>query len=333
MRPVSSCLSARMDLTNGRLSLDRFRPACYPSRPVPQDNVIPFRKGNLHMRLLTFEHQGSRRVGVRSGDTIVDVSRVDPGIPSDMVGLLEAGPAALAAAGAAAARGEGIDTGAVRVVAPIQNPEKILCIGLNYADHAAESNMPIPSEPVVFSKFSSTIIGPGDAIRLPSISSSIDYEVELVVVIGTAGKDIPESDAMCHVAGYTVGHDVSARDFQLEKPGGQWLLGKTFETFAPLGPELVTPDEAGDPHNLDIRCILNGETVQDSNTAQLIFKVDQLIAYLSRVVTLQPGDLIFTGTPPGVGMAREPQLWLKAGDSVLCEVDGIGRLENPVVSG
>ncbi len=285
------------------------------------------------MRLLTFDHQGTRRVGVRSGDTIVDVSRVDPDIPRDLESLLKAGPAALAAARVAAERGEGIDVNVVRVAAPIQNPEKILCIGLNYADHAAESNMPIPPEPVVFSKFSSTIIGPGDAIRLPSVTRSIDYEVELVVVIGTAGKDISESDAMDHVAGYTVGHDVSARDFQLEKPGGQWLLGKTFDTFAPLGPDIVTPDEVDDPHNLGIRCILNGETVQDSNTKQLIFKIDQLIAYLSRVVTLQPGDLIFTGTPSGVGMARAPQLWLQAGDTVVCEVDGIGRLENPVVSG
>ena len=285
------------------------------------------------MRLLTFDCQGARRVGVRSGDTIVDVNRVDPDIPPDLLNLLEAGPAALEAAREAAEGGEGIDAGGVHVAAPIQNPEKILCIGLNYADHAAESNMPIPSEPVVFSKFSSTIIGPGDAIRLPSVTRSIDYEVELVVVIGTAGKDISESDAMDHVAGYTVGHDVSARDFQLEKPGGQWLLGKTFDTFAPLGPDIVTPDEVDDPHNLGIRCILNGQTVQDSNTEQLIFKIDQLIGYLSRVVTLQPGDLIFTGTPPGVGMARRPQLWLRAGDTVVCEVDGIGRLENPVVSG
>ncbi len=285
------------------------------------------------MRLLTFEYQGSQRVGVRSGDSIVDVSRVDPDVPPDLVRLLEAGPDALAAAEEAAERGEGIHAGDVHVSAPIGKPDKVLCIGLNYADHAAESNMPIPSEPVVFSKFSSTIIGPGDAIRLPSITQSVDYEVELVVVIGTSGKDIPESDALDHVAGYTVGHDVSARDFQLEKPGGQWLLGKTFDTFAPLGPELVTPDEIEDPHNLGIRCILNGEIVQDSNTAQLIFRVDQLIAYLSRVVTLQPGDLIFTGTPPGVGMARDPQLWLRAGDTVVCEIDGIGRLENPVVSG
>ena len=191
--------------------------------------------------------------------------------------------------------------------------------------------MAIPEEPIVFSKYASTIIGPGDEIRVPPSSSKTDYEVELVVVIGKRGKDISEADALDHVAGYTIGHDVSARDYQLEKPGGQWMLGKTFDTFAPIGPEIVTSDEVGDPHALGIRCILNGDTVQDSTTAQLIFKVPQLVAYLSHVFTLAPGDLIFTGTPPGVGMARDPQLWLKPGDTVVCEVDGLGRLENDCV--
>ena len=152
-----------------------------------------------------------------------------------------------------------------------------------------------------------------------------------MVVIGKGGRDITEADALNHVAGYTVGHDVSARDYQLEKPGGQWMLGKTFDTFAPIGPDIVTSDEVDDPHALGIRCILNGETVQDSTTAQLIFKVPQLIAYLSHVFTFTSGDLIFTGTPPGVGMARDPQLWLKPGDTVVCEIDGLGRLENPCV--
>ena len=152
-----------------------------------------------------------------------------------------------------------------------------------------------------------------------------------MVVIGKGGRDITEADALNHVAGYTVGHDVSARDYQLEKPGGQWMLGKTFDTFAPIGPDIVTSDEVDDPHALGIRCILNGETVQDSTTAQLIFKVPQLIAYRSPVFTFTSGDLIFTGTPPGVGMARDPQLWLKPGDTVVCEIDGLGRLENPCV--
>jgi len=220
----------------------------------------------------------------------------------------------------------------VTIHAPIDNPEKIICIGLNYADHAAESSMPIPDEPIVFSKYASSIIGPDENIVAPSASTQVDYEVELVVVIGKRGRNISEEDALDHVAGYMVGHDVSARDYQLEKPGAQWMMGKTFDTFAPIGPDLVTTDDVPDPHNLGIRCILNGETVQDSNTSQLIFGVPKLIAYLAHVFTLTPGDLIFTGTPHGVGMGREPQLWLKHGDHVICEIDGLGRLENPVIS-
>ena len=147
----------------------------------------------------------------------------------------------------------------VKILAPVEKPEKVICIGLNYADHAAESGMAIPTEPIVFSKFRSTIAGPGDPVKIPAISAKVDYEVELVIVIGTTGKDIPQEEAMKYVAGYTVGHDVSARDFQLEKPGGQWLLGKTFDGFAPIGPEIVTPDEIEDPHALGIRCFVNGE--------------------------------------------------------------------------
>ena len=151
-------------------------------------------------------------------------------------------------------------------------------------------------------------------------------------LLAKGGRNISEEDALGHVAGYMVGHDVSARDYQLEKPGAQWMMGKTFDTFAPIGPDLVTTDDVPDPHNLGIRCILNGETVQDSNTSQLIFGVPELIAYLAHVFTLVPGDLIFTGTPPGVGMGREPQIWLKHGDHVTCEIDGLGGLENPVIS-
>lgn len=281
------------------------------------------------MRLVTFREGGSDRIGLRVGDQIVDLSAADSSIPSDMRSFLEAGDSALKAAEAASG-GPTIDAASAQILAPILNPEKLVCIGLNYADHAAESGMDIPTEPIVFSKYASSIIGPGDTIKLPPSSNEPDYEVELVVVIGKSGFNISESDAMNHVAGYTVGHDVSARDYQLQKPAGQWMMGKTFDTFAPIGPDLVTADEVADPHNLGIRCILNGETVQDSNTKQLIFKIPELIAYLSHVFTLNPGDLIFTGTPPGVGMARDPQLWLKAGDSVVCEVDGLGRLENTV---
>ena len=286
------------------------------------------------MRLLTFEHKGVRRVGVRSKDGIIDLNRVDAGIPSDMRGLLSGGEGVMSAARKALDRGDGaIPESDVRVLAPIYDPQKIVCIGLNYLDHAKECGMPIPEEPVVFSKYPTTIVGPGEEVVKPPETQKMDYEVEFVAVVGKGGHRIPESEALAHIAGYTVGNDVSARDYQLEKPQGQWMMGKTFDTFAPIGPEIVTSDEIGDPHSLGVRCVLNGETVQESNTNQLIFRVDKLVAYLSHVFTLTPGDLIFTGTPGGVGMGRTPQLWLKPGDRVVCEVDGIGRLENPVVAG
>ncbi len=217
-------------------------------------------------------------------------------------------------------------------MAPIPNPRKIVCIGLNYRDHAAESGVPAPEEPVLFSKYATALIGHLDAIVLPRVSSEVDYEAELVVVIGRGGRHIPRERAFEHVGGYTVGHDVSARDWQLNKPGKQWMAGKTFDTFAPVGPAIVTPDEVPDPHKLGIRLRLNGQTMQDSNTNQLIFGVDEVIAYLSQVFTLEPGDLIFTGTPPGVGMAKKPPVWLKPGDVVEVEIDHLGTLRNTVVA-
>ena len=211
------------------------------------------------------------------------------------------------------------------------DPAKIVCLGLNYRDHAAESNMAVPPEPILFSKYATTLIGPGAAIILPEVSHEVDYEAELVVVIGLGGRHIPLDRAMEHVGGYAVGHDVSARDWQLNKPGKQWMAGKTFDTFAPVGPSVVTADEVPDPGALGIRLRLNGQTMQDSNTDQLIFPVDQIVAYLSKIFTLEAGDLIFTGTPPGVGMARQPPVWLKDGDVVEVEIDGLGILTNPVV--
>ena len=191
-------------------------------------------------------------------------------------------------------------------MAPIPRPDKVICIGLNYADHAAETGAAIPTEPVVFNKFPEAIIGPASEIQLPTISQQVDFEAELVVVIGRSVKNISESEANSAVFGYSCGHDVSARDWQKGRPGGQWLLGKTFDTFGPLGPSIVTRDEIPDPHNLRIQFRLNGETLQDSSTSQLIFKIPQLIAHLSSFTTLRPGDVIFTGTPPGVGVARQP---------------------------
>jgi 2-keto-4-pentenoate hydratase/2-oxohepta-3-ene-1,7-dioic acid hydratase in catechol pathway len=221
---------------------------------------------------------------------------------------------------------------AVKLLPPIPDPPKILCIGLNYRDHAAESGAAIPREPVVFCKFSTALIGQGESIVVPAVSQKVDFEAELVLVIGKGGRYIPRSEALRHLAGCTVGHDVSARDWQ-HKDGNQWLLGKTFDTFAPVGPHLVTMDEVGDPHELGIRLRINGETMQDSRTSQLIFRADELIEYISKVVTLQVGDLIFTGTPPGVGAARKPPVWLKGGDVVEVEIDRLGVLRNPVVQG
>lgn len=220
-----------------------------------------------------------------------------------------------------------------RLLAPINHPEKIICIGTNYAEHAREMGGAPPSIPVVFNKFPSTIIGPEDEVILPSISNKVDFEAELVVVIGREGKYIPREHAMDYVFGYCCGNDISARDWQKEKPGGQWLLGKTFDTFAPLGPFLVTSDDIADPHSMKIQLRLNGQTMQDSSTDQLIFSIDFLISHLSQFTTLKPGDLIFTGTPPGVGAGRKPPLFLKPGDQLEVEIEGIGLLKNPVVAG
>jgi 2-keto-4-pentenoate hydratase/2-oxohepta-3-ene-1,7-dioic acid hydratase in catechol pathway len=216
------------------------------------------------------------------------------------------------------------------LAAPVPLPGKIICIGLNYRDHAEESKMAIPEVPTVFSKYANTVIGPNQPIILPTNSSKPDYEAELAVVIGRGGRHIPESDWADHVFGYTCINDVSARDFQMAT--SQWTIGKTFDTFCPMGPALVTADEIEDPHNLHITCSIDGEMLQDSNTSNLIFGIPRLIAYLSSVMTLQPGDVISTGTPAGVGFARKPPRWLKAGDEVSVSVQGIGTLVNPVIA-
>jgi 2-keto-4-pentenoate hydratase/2-oxohepta-3-ene-1,7-dioic acid hydratase in catechol pathway len=277
--------------------------------------------------------RGPRACGDWQGQ-YVDVNAADPGAPASVRELLAQGPAALRRAWEALPRGSvRHDPAKSTLLAPVPDPRKIICLGLNYRDHAAESGMEIPSEPILFSKYPTALIGHQAAIVLPADSQQVDYEAELVIVVGRGGRHITRERAMEHVAGYAVGHDVSARDWQLHKPGKQWMVGKTFDTFAPIGPALVTADEVADPHALGIRLRLNGETMQDSSTSQLIFRVDQVIAYLSRVFTLEPGDLIFTGTPPGVGMARKPPVWLKPGDVVEVEIDGLGTLRNPVVAG
>jgi 2-keto-4-pentenoate hydratase/2-oxohepta-3-ene-1,7-dioic acid hydratase in catechol pathway len=218
----------------------------------------------------------------------------------------------------------------LETLAPVTNPGKIICIGLNYRDHAAESQMKLPEEPVFFNKFNTSIIGPGQAIVIPPVTKQVDYEAELAVVIGKRGKAVPVGEAGDLIAGYTVFNDVSARDLQF-RDGCQWVKGKALDTFAPHGPYLVSADEISDPHHLAIKLWLNGNLMQDSNTSQMIFSLPRLVSYLSQLVTLEPGDLIATGTPPGVGFARKPPVFLKAGDEVTIEIAGVGRLSNPVV--
>jgi len=283
------------------------------------------------MRLATLNTARGPRPAVLVGDQYFDLNAADSRFPLSVRQVL-ADPQWLAAARniAAQPRGSGVPAATALLHAPIHDPQKIICVGLNYRDHAHESKMPIPKEPVLFSKFPSALIGHGEPIILPKVSSKVDYEAELVIVVGRRGRRIAEHAAMDYVAGYSVGHDVSARDWQLEKDGKQWMVGKTFDTFAPVGPTLVTRDEVPDPHALGIRLRLNGKPMQSSNTEQMVFSVAQLIAYLSVVFTLEPGDLIFTGTPPGVGHARTPPIYLKAGDVAEVEIDSLGVLRNPI---
>ncbi len=319
------------------------------------------------MRLVTFRHDGVDSVGALIGDQIVHLTRAyasylhslrvpapDPlaeaQLPNDMLGFLVAGERAMVAAQRAVeyvenqfsegytprgARGELLLSALaeVELLAPVPRPGKLLCIGLNYRDHADEVGMKVPERPILFSKYANCVVGPGEPIVLPTISEEVDYEAELAVVIGREAKGVSEEDALEYVAGYTLMNDVSARDLQLRIGGGQWVWGKSLDSFAPLGPALVTRDEVPDPHNLSISLRLNGETMQQSNTRNLIFNVPQLVSFLSQGITLEPGDVIATGTPPGVGDGRKPPVYLKEGDDVVVEIQGIGVLENPVVAG
>jgi 2-keto-4-pentenoate hydratase/2-oxohepta-3-ene-1,7-dioic acid hydratase in catechol pathway len=213
---------------------------------------------------------------------------------------------------------------------PIEQPAKIVCVGLNYRDHAEEQGVELPQEPLLFAKWPNTLVGPGDPIVIPPLVTSCDYEAELGVVIGARAQRVSKESAFEAVRGYVCANDVSARDLQFKD--GQWTRGKSVDTFCPVGP-LVPVADVPDPHNLRIRAIVSGEVLQDSTTANLIFGVDEIISHVSQTTTLEPGDLILTGTPAGVGFFREPQRLLEAGDEVTIEIEGVGRLTNPVMAG
>ena len=281
------------------------------------------------MRLTTFTHDSSpAEAGLVVDGRVLGLAQA--GYP-DILSFLAAGEqAALAATQLADSGSAGISLGDVRQHAPLPRPGKFICIGLNYRDHAVESGMEIPEIPTVFTKYCNAVCGPGDPIILPSVSQQVDYEAEFAFVIGSRAKNVKAADWEDYVFGYTCVHDVSARDYQLAT--SQWTIGKTFDSFGPMGPELVSKDEIGDPNDLRIRFELNGRTLQDSSTNQLVFDVPALLEYLSAVMTLEPGDIISTGTPPGVGMARKPPIYLKDGDVCTVEIEGIGTLTNPCVA-
>ena len=282
------------------------------------------------MRFLTYLNkanpEGKPRPGVLVGeDQVGDLGAL--GFAS-LASVIEGGSAALTRV--AGARLALTPLSEVKLLAPVPRPNKLICVGLNYRDHAAETGAVIPDVPTIFNKFPTAIIGPGEPIVLPKVSTSPDYEAEFAFVIGRGGRHIAEADWRNHVFGYTIVNDVSARDYQ--RATTQWLMGKTFDTFAPMGPWIVSQEEISDPHNLSVRMVINGETLQNGNTSQLIFNIPRLIAFLSSVFTLEPGDVVSTGTPAGVGAARKPPRWLLPGDDVAVQVEGIGELRNPVVA-
>ena len=282
------------------------------------------------MRFVTIRQDGQRLPAVRLDGEIVGLR--EAGFDS-MLSLVAGGAAALERVTQWIARAPATcrwAPGQVGLLAPIPRPPKVICIGLNYREHAAESKKEVAAVPTVFCKFPTAVIGPGEPIVLPKNSAKPDYEAELAVVVGIGGRHIPEDRWREHVFGYTMLNDVSARDFQMAT--SQWIMGKTFDTFAPLGPAIVTADEIADPQNLAISLVLSGEVMQDANTREMIFPVRRLIAFLSSVFTLEPGDVIATGTPPGVGFARNPPRWLRPGDVVTVRVEGLGELTNPVVA-
>jgi len=281
------------------------------------------------MKLATFSHDNRTRIGVVVDDDVVDLSEAAPELPRDMIAFLEAGPPAMEDARRAIASGPRIPLTEVKLEAPIARPPKFLAVGLNYADHVAESGMDTPEHPTIFNKQSTCVTGPTDPVHVPKASHVLDYEGELGVVIGRRGRHVSRDDAADYIAGYTVVDDVTVRDWQFRTP--TWTMGKSFDTHGPIGPWIVTTDELRDPHRLELKTFVNGELRQQSNTKQLIFDCFFLVEHFSTAFTLEPGDVIATGTPGGVGILAKPPQILKAGDVVRIEIEDIGAIENPVI--
>lgn len=299
------------------------------------------------MKLVTFLVNGNKRLGIKIDNGVIDVNTAVSRLPDmnrvplDIHAAIEAGQLGIQELERLKqAVGENKEVQAQSIVsedeisyAPcVTHPSKIICVGLNYRRHAEETNAAIPEYPILFNKFNNTLAAHGEDIPLPRVSSEVDYEAELVIVIGKEAKYVTQADALDHVYGYCNVNDLSARDLQMRTP--QWLLGKSCDKFSPLGPYLVTADEVGDPNSLDIRCIVNGETKQSSNTSDMIFHCDEIVSYISQHMTLLPGDIILTGTPEGVvlGLPKEDRVYLKPGDTVTIEIEKLGSLTNRMVS-
>ncbi len=296
------------------------------------------------MKFISFSRSGDAgtRIGVEMADGVLDLtaaggkgqihpppgSRLEDAIRSP--GGLRALRASVLGLASDVIEDNSVAAGAIRYLAPVTRPEKIIGTGLNYHDHAEEFGMDEPDEPILFAMWANTITGPGDPIVIPSISDRIDYEAELAVVIGRKARHVPAGRAEDFIAGYTIVNDVTARDLQMKD--SQWVRGKSFDAALPIGPVLVTPDALGDGDGLDIRLRINGTTLQTSNTRHMIFKAPELVAFVSEGLTLEPGDIIATGTPGGVGFKRRPPVFLKPGDTVEIELEGIGTLRNPVTA-
>ncbi len=282
------------------------------------------------MRLISYRDSEATRLGAIDGERVINLHRASGGaLPDSMLEFLRLGEAGMQQArGLITDEIEAVELGAVELLAPIPQPGKIVAIGLNYLDHVRESGIPMPDLATMFCKFPSSVIGSGSEIRWSGqLTQQVDYEAELAVVIGKTARNVDQANAYDYIAGYMNCNDVSARDLQF-RPGDQWLRGKCLDSFCPLGPCLVTRDEIPDPHQLTIQCRVNGEVLQDSNTAEMIYRIPYLLQYLSQAFTLEPGDVIATGTPHGVGAFRDPPVWLQSGDLIEVEVAGLGCLRN-----
>lgn len=282
------------------------------------------------MKLVTFTQSGKTRIGAVIGEEIVDFS-TDHSLPSDMLGFLEQGQAAMHKGRELCASGRGrLALSSAKLEAPIRRPPKILAVGLNYRDHVEETGMPLPKVQMIFNKQATAACGPGDGIHRPQDSDHLDYEGELGIVIGKRCRRVPKDKAVSVIAGYTIVNDVSVRDWQMRS--ATTTMGKSWDTHCPFGPYIVTTDEVPDPHVLDLKTWVNGELRQNSNTKNLIFNCFDIIEHLSTAFSLEPGDLIATGTPSGVILGMDPKVWLKPGDVVRIAIDKLGVLENPVIA-